>query len=81
MSKAIEIAPSQLSVSAHPCQLQQKLCWRVGFPVWCFPPCGVSPQGVWGLCPYVSTVRMGSKVSMGLRLVCVRVRVRVRVKG
>jgi len=26
-------------------------CWRVGFPVCCFPPCGVSPRGVRGLCP------------------------------
>jgi len=25
-------------------------CWRVVFPVWCFPPCGVSPRGVRGLC-------------------------------
>jgi len=22
-----------------------------GSPVGCFPPCGVSPRGVWGLCP------------------------------
>jgi len=31
------------------------VCWRVGFPVCCFPPCGVSPRGVWGLCPLRSS--------------------------
>jgi len=30
-------------------------CWRVGFPVCCFPPCGVSPRGVRGLCPLRSS--------------------------
>jgi len=30
-------------------------CWRVGFPVCCFPPCGFSPRGVWGLCPLRSS--------------------------
>ena len=27
-----------------------------GFPVGCFPPCGVSPRGVWGLPPSGSFV-------------------------
>jgi len=26
-----------------------------GSPVCCFPPCGVSPRGVWGLCPLRSS--------------------------
>jgi len=37
---------------------REYFCWRVGFPVCCsplvvccFPPCGVSPRGVRGLCP------------------------------
>jgi len=28
-----------------------------GFPVGCFPPCGVSPRGVWGLPPSGSFVK------------------------
>jgi len=27
-----------------------------GSPVCCFPPCGVPPRGVWGLCPLRSSV-------------------------
>jgi len=31
------------------------VCWRVGFPVCCFLPCGICPRGVWGLCPLRSS--------------------------